>query len=378
MAKKKIEPTSSIEISDDLASFIADNLNKRFKDYKVAYFLPQGAPTNVTDWISTGSSILDLQISNRKYGGIPVGKIIEIMGLEASGKSLLAAHLIAETQKKGGVAVYIDTESAVSLEFLAAIGVDINTLVYVQLQLLEDVFDAVETIIENVRVSNKDRLVTIVVDSVAGASTKAEIEADYDKEGWATSKAIIMSKAMRKLNDMIARQKIALVFTNQLRDKLGASFGDLYTTSGGKALGFHSSVRLRLKAVGQIKRGEDVVGIKCKALVIKNRVGPPLRTADYNMFFASGIDNYGGWLNMMKDHELVKLNGSWYTIVDNTGKEIKFQAKEWETMLQADAEFKSYVYDMLADALIMKYKSSEIVDLDELDVQLLKDGEELE
>lgn len=373
MAKDKKE-TKTVD-SEELASLLVDSLNKKFKDYKVAYFLTEDAPANVNEWISTGSSTLDLVISNRKHGGIPVGRITEITGLEASGKSLLAAHLLAETQRKGGVAVYIDTESAVSMDFLQAIGVDISKLVYVQLQLIEDVFTSVEDIIEKIRTSSKDKLVTIVVDSVAAASTKVEIEADYEKEGWATTKAIIMGKALRKINDMIARQRIALIFTNQLREKLGVSFGDVYTTSGGKALGFHASVRLRLKSAGQIKKSEEVVGIKCKALVIKNRMGPPLRTADYDMFFSSGIDNYGGWLTLMKNYELVSQSGAWYSLKDQNGKDVKFQSKDWANMLDNDAEFKEYIYNQIADVVIMKYKPATQIDLDEYDIQAIKEGE---
>lgn len=159
-----------------------------------------------------------------------------------SGKSLLAAHILAETQKKGGVAVYIDTESAVSQEFLQAIGVDTKSLLYVQLELIEDVFTAVENIIEKIRTSSKDRIVTIVVDSVAAASTKVEMEAEYDKDGWATTKAIVISKAMRKITNMIARQKIALVFTNQLRQKLGVSFGDPWCVDP-----FTTKIKIRYK-----------------------------------------------------------------------------------------------------------------------------------
>jgi len=378
MAKKKTEILDANVASDELASVLVDSLNKKFKDYKVAYFLTDDAPTNVTEWVKTGSSILDLIISNRKHGGVPVGRITEITGLEASGKSLLAAHLLADTQKKGGVAVYIDTESAVSQEFLQAIGVDISKLVYVQLQLIEDVFEAVESIIEKIRTSSRDRLVTIVVDSVAAASTRVEIESDYTKDGWATTKAIVMGKAMRKVNDMIARQRIALVFTNQLRDKLGASFGDLYTSSGGRALPFHASVRVRLKGIGQIKAGDDTVGIKCRALVIKNRMGPPLRTADYDMFFSSGIDDYGGWLTVLKNHEMVSQSGAWYTITDHNGEDRKFQAKNWISMLEDDDEFREYIYDKIADTVIMKYRTIDKLELDDLDIETMKEGEEFE
>ena len=162
---------------DDLANILADGLNKKFKNYKVAYFLDgsDSTPTDIREFLSTGSSILDLAISNRPNGGIAVGRITEINGLESSGKSLLGAHILAETQKKDGVAVYIDTETAVSEEFLQVIGVDSKKMLYLHLETVEDIFEAIEEIVTKVRESDKNRLVTILVDSVAAASTKFEI-----------------------------------------------------------------------------------------------------------------------------------------------------------------------------------------------------------
>ncbi len=170
---------------DELASVLADSLNKQFKGMKVAYFLDgaEDTPTDLTEWISTGSSLLDLAISNRSHGGLPVGRITEITGMEASGKSLLAAHLLANTQKKGGLAVYIDTENAMNEEFLQAIGIDISKMLYIQLETVEDIFEVIENIIVKVKEADKNRLVSIVVDSVAAATTKVEQDADYSKDG---------------------------------------------------------------------------------------------------------------------------------------------------------------------------------------------------
>jgi recombination protein RecA len=346
---------------EDLAGLLADSLNKQNKDGKIAYFLTDeggDAPTNVKDWLSTGNAMLDVAISNRPYGGLPVGRISEITGLEQSGKSLLSAHLLAETQRKGGVAVLIDTETAVSREFLEAIGVDISKLLYVSVDTVEGIFEACETIIEQVRKGDKDRLVTIVVDSVAAASTKKELEADYDKDGYATDKAIIISKAMRKITNMIGRQSIALIFTNQLRQKMNAMFGDPWTTSGGKALAFHASVRVRLKNMGQLKAGDKIVGIKVRCQVIKNRMGPPLRHADFDIFFDRGIDNYGGWLSVMKDGKLVKQAGAWYEYTDiDTGEIMKFQSKDFAKMLENE-ELKDQIYRRICEATILQYKTS--------------------
>jgi recombination protein RecA len=346
---------------EDLASLLADSLNKQNKDGKIAYFLTDeggDAPTNVKDWVSTGNAMLDVAISNRPYGGLPVGRITEITGLEQSGKSLLSAHLLAETQRKGGVAVLIDTETAVSREFLEAIGVDISKLLYVSVDTVEGIFEACETIIEQVRKGDKDRLVTIVVDSVAAASTHKELEADYGKDGYATDKAIIISKAMRKITNMIGRQSIALIFTNQLRQKMNAMFGDPWTTSGGKALAFHASVRVRLKNMGQLKAGDRIVGIKVRCQVIKNRMGPPLRHADFDIFFDRGIDNYGGWLSVMKDSKLVKQGGAWYEYTDiDTGEVMKFQSKDFAKLLENE-ELKDQIYRRICEATILLYKAA--------------------
>ena len=349
-----------MSVKDDLAGVLADSLNKKFKDYKVAYFLDgaQETPTDIKEFISTGSTMLDLAISNRPNGGIAVGRITELNGLESSGKSLVGAHLLAETQKKGGVAVYIDTETAVSEDFLEVIGVDISKMLYLHLETVEDIFEAIEEIVTKVRESDKDRLVTILVDSLAAATTKVELEAEFDKDGWATSKAIILSKAMRKITQMIGRQKIALVFTNQLRQKLGVMFGDPWTTSGGKALPFHASTRIRLKNIGQIKdKKNNTIGMKMKAQVIKNRLGPPMRHADFELYFETGIDNEGSWLQMMKAHKLVKQGGAWYTMNDHKGKEIKFQSKDWADYLQ-DEEFRQHCYELICDKVVLKYEKN--------------------
>lgn len=353
-----------MSVRDELANVLADSLNKQFKDMKVAYFLDgqDTTPTDIKEFISTGSTMLDLAIANKPNGGIAVGRITEINGLESSGKSLIGAHILAETQKKGGVAVYIDTENAVSEEFLKVLGIDTSQLLYLQLQTVEEIFQAIEEIVLKVREAEKDRLVTILVDSLAAASTQVEIDADFEKDGWATSKAIIISKAMRKITQMIGRQRIALVFTNQLRAKLGVMFGDPWTTSGGKALPFHASTRIRLKNKGRITdTKKNVLGMTILAQVVKNRLGPPLRHAEFPLYFESGIDDVGSWLEVMKKHKLVKSAGAWYTYTDVAGEEYKFQSKDFLKILEENS-LKDEVYDRICDKVILKY---DIKDMDE-------------
>jgi recombination protein RecA len=367
-------------MKDDLIDVLADGINKKYKGEKIAYNLgvAEDSPSDIKEWVSTGSSILDLAISNRPHGGVPVGRITEITGLEQSGKSLVSAHLLANTQKKGGVAVYIDTENSVSQEYLRAIGVDVEKLLYVSVDTVERIFETIDVIIEKVRSTEKNRLVTIVVDSVAAASTELEMDTDYGKDGFATAKALIMSKSMRKITGMIGRERICLVFTNQLREKLGVMFGDKYTTSGGKALQFHASVRLRLKSIGKIKKkashGDSVIGVQTRAIVIKNRLGPPQREADFDIYFDRGIDDYASWLKTLKNYGLVNQSGAWYTYTSvdtetgEVGEEHKFQAKDFPELLENNEELKENMYQQMCNEVIMTYRSSEL-DIDNTTIE---------
>ena len=390
MAKtKKVES----EVVESLTGDLIKTLNTKFKgtSEKSAFYLNDSEVTSeVTGWVPSGNDILDIVMSNRPHGGYAIGRITEISGLEGSGKSLLAAHALKNTQKLGGVAVYIDTESAISEEYLNAIGVDVSQLIYMPMDALENIFQAVETIISKVREANKDRLVTIVVDSIMGASTLMELESTYEKDGYATSKAIILSKAMRKLPLLLARQNILLILTNQLRVNMGVSFGEKYTTSGGKAVGFASSLRLRLSPKSKIKVKQDngieaIVGVKTNAKVTKNRMGPPLRDVDYDIYFDSGVDNYGSWLEVLKQHKVMTTGPSWslpmtgelagleiVNPIDGSVKKtlqddvLKFKSKDFKLWLYANPKLKDVLYDIICDKLIMKYRLNEDFGIDDV------------
>lgn len=407
--KKK---TSKIEHDvnrDELAESLLDAINKSNKDGgTVAFFLDkEDDPSQITDWISTGNSELDLAISNRPNGGLPVGRIVELNGLEAAGKSLIAAHVLAETQRKGGLAVFIDTETAVSKEFMEAIGINVSKMLYLNLDTIEDIFDNVETIINKVRKSDNKRIVTIVIDSIAAASSKAEMDQDHGAAGYATQKAIGISKAMRKITNLMGKQRILLLCTNQLRQKVGfVGVGDQYTTSGGKALAFHASVRVRLKSTGRINNSnKEVVGIKTKAVVIKNRMGPPFRSAEFNIFFDRGIDNYGNWLEKLIDYEVIsgakidknhpdgkkktkaeleeekekqkKEKNLQFDLLneDGTVKEnVKFEKKNFLTLLSERPEVKEFLYKVLCDKFIFKYSDPNASAADEIEISNDSDG----
>ena len=370
MAKKQTAAPDEISGRDELATALADSLNKKFKDFKAVHFLgAEETPTDLTEWVSTGSTLLDIAISNRPDGGFPVGQIVELQGVEASGKSLIMAHALANTQKKGGLAVYIDTENALSEDFLRAIGVNVNDMLYIPLETIEDIFEAIENIIESIRKTSKDRLVTIVVDSVSAATTKIEQDADFDKDGWATSKAILMSKAMRKITNTIGKQRVLLLCASQLREKMGVMFGDKYTTSGGKALGFHASCRIRLKPIGKLKSGsgatEQIIGVQTEAQVIKNRMGPPFKKAEFDVYFDSGIDDVNSWLKLLKNYGRISGSGAWYQIVNEDSGEIhKFQAKDWRSLIRENAELRDYCLKQIYDIYIMKYRTDGEIDPD--------------
>lgn len=407
MAKAKASSEeNSLGTKDELASSLAEVINKKNDGGRVAFFLDeQDDPSQILDWVSTGNDLLDLAISNRPNGGVPVGRITELTGLEASGKSLVCAHLLANTQKKGGVAVFIDTEYAVSPEFLTAIGMDIKNMLYITSTTVEDIFSRIEQIVEQVRKANKNRLVTIVVDSVAAASTEKEMAAEHGQDGYATGKAIIISKAMRKITELIAKQRIALVFTNQLRQKIGfVGVGDPWTTSGGKALAFHASLRLRLKSCGQIKTADKrAVGIKTKATVVKNRMGPPMRSVEFDIFFDRGIDNYGNWLENLMEWDLVtnakkekapegakkktkkeleeekeadKKSKSLQFIMTVDGKEpetVRFEKKDFGKLLSERPDCKEYLYSKMCETFVMKYRTDSS-DVDDMELDTSGEG----
>jgi recombination protein RecA len=357
--KNKLTPPQTEVVRDELLDTLATQLNKSNKDGgKVAYFLDEAdSPSDVTDWISTGSSMLDLAISNRPHGGLPVGRMVEFNGLESSGKSLLSAQIMADTQKKGGVAVYIDTENAASPEFWESLGVDIKQMLYLQVDSVEAIFEKMEEIITVVRKSDKDRILTIIVDSVAAASCTTELESEHGKDGYNTTKAIVIGKAMRKITNMIGKQKVLTIFTNQLRQNMNAmAFGDKYVVPGGKSIPYHCSVRVRLNNTGKLKQGDRIVGNGCKAVVQKNRMGPPHRSAEFDIYYDSGIADYASWIKVMKNSKLLKQAGAYYKYTKDDGEEIQFQTKNFIDLMN-DTSLRDEIYKKICDVSIMEYNN---------------------
>ncbi len=373
MAKKKEDNR------EELLNTLSDVINKdsaKRGEGKTSYILTdeEDDPSKITDWISTGSSLLDLAISNRPHGGLPVGRIVELNGLPSTGKSLISAHLIVETQKKGGIAVYIDTENSISTDFWKSFGVDFKYLNYIQCTTVEEIFENIEKAITTIRKIDKNIILTIIVDSVAAASTKVEAESEHGKDGFNTGKSIIISKAMRKMTTMLGRQKVLIVFTNQLRENLKAmAFGDKWVVPGGKAIPFHASVIVRMNTTGKLTNSDkQAIGTKCKAVVKKNRMGPPERSAEFVIYYDSGIADYSSWIDVLIKHDLIKGDKRAYKYQSTDGKEIVFSLNQFVALMNSDETLKEEIYLKICDKCIMKYKdpNSKIVEdvtIDDID-----------
>lgn len=256
--------------------------------------------------ISTGALSLDLALGGK---GLPRGRIIELFGPESSGKTTIALHAVANAQREGGVAAFIDAEHALDPSWCKKLGVDIESLLVSQPSCAEEALQIAEMLVMSNAVD------IIVIDSVAALVPKAEIEGEIG-DNFVGVQARLMSQALRKLTGGVSRSKCVLVFINQIREKIGVMFGSPETTPGGRALKFYASCRIDVRRIGPVKEGEEVVGSRVKVKVVKNKVAPPFRVCEFDMMYAGGISREGDLMDLAIGDKLIEKSGSWFNYGD--------------------------------------------------------------
>jgi len=309
----------------------AESIIKELRDrdkIDVAALSDDSSPCTVSDWLSTGCLVLDRILG----GGLPLGRVSEIFGDPSTGKSLIASQVAATVQEDGGIVCYADTETAVSKAMMEQVGVNIDELIYASPDTVEEVFTLFEKIIEaKKKLSNDDSILLLIWDSIAATSAKFEMESDYGKATMGRHAALI-SQGLRKITRLISKEKAHLLLLNQTRQKIGVMYGDNVTTFGGKAVAFHSSVRVRLDEGKKIKvakkKGYKIIGINTRAIIVKNKVAMPFQVATLPIFFGHGIDDPLATFNYLLDTESLVSSGSWYKIPE-LDEELRFQKSGW-------------------------------------------------
>jgi len=276
-------------------------------------------PHQEVEAIPTGSLALDNALG---VGGVPRGRITEIFGPESSGKTTLAAHIVAEAQKLGGTCAFVDAEHAFDPNYAGQLGVDTDELLISQPDTGEQALNITDTLVRS------GALDVIVIDSVSALVPQAELEGDMG-DTHVGLQARLMSQALRKLAGTINRTKTALIFINQIRMKIGVMFGNPETTSGGRALKFYSSVRMDIRRIGAVKDGQDVVGNRTRVKVKKNKVAPPFQEAEFDLIYGEGISSLGEMIDLGTEYDILQKRGSWYSYQDETIAQGRENTKEW-------------------------------------------------
>ncbi len=303
------------------------------------------APVEV---ISTGAISIDYALG---IGGVPRGRVIEIFGPESSGKTTLALQVIAEAQRKGGMAAFVDAEHALDAAYAKKLGVDLDNLLVSQPDNGEQALEIVEVIIRSNSVD------VVVVDSVAALVPRAEIEGEMG-EAQMGLQARLMSQALRKLTGAVSKSKTSLIFINQLREKIGVMFGNPETTTGGRALKFYSSVRIDIRRIGAIKDGENVVGGRTRVKIVKNKMAPPFREAEFDIMYGEGVSREGDLIDIAVEHKIIEKSGAWFAY----GGERLGQGREnVKNFLKENVDLRSAIEERVRKALGMTKETPEPV-----------------
>ena len=321
MAEKKtlprVERVEGEERKKALSAALAQ-IEKQFGKGSIMRMGDKGMSEDI-DVVSTGSLGLDLALG---VGGLPRGRIIEIYGPESSGKTTLALHVVAQMQKTGGTCAYIDAEHALDIQYAQHLGVNLSELLISQPDTGEQALEICDALVRSGSVD------MVVIDSVAALTPQAEIEGEMG-EALPGLQARLMSQALRKLTSSIKRTNTLVVFINQIRMKIGVSYGNPETTTGGNALKFYSSVRLDIRRVGAIKKGDEVIGSDTKVKVVKNKVAPPFKTAQFDILYGDGISHEGEVIDMAVELNLMQKSGAWYSYQGNKVGQGRDNAREY-------------------------------------------------